>query len=271
VGTDFCPGTVIDEAAMTLFGKILVMVNLAFSAIMAVAALGLYATGLDYGPESKKDTSPKPPARVTALQKDITETMATMKPIEESWRTTRAELLRDEEKRANNRRVYDFELTLLRQGPAMNKDQQVRAVVIGPDHLPVVDPATKLPQMADTVDRIGQPLRPMATYVLQMEAVRKENEAILANLEKEIRKDEGLTNLLVGDMGKRGLRQMLVDERDKREGIVAEYNSVRPLFINIAVESQLVRKRLSAMQVQIEQLKSYLRKLHKVDVAMDRR
>jgi hypothetical protein len=125
--------------------------------------------------------------------------------------------------------------------------------------------------MEDAQDRVSQPLRPMATYVAAIDIVRRDNEAILANLEKQIKEDERLTNLLVGDKGARGLRQLLIDERDKRDGVVAEHNSVRPLFINIAVESQLSRKRLEALRKQTEQLKTYLRKLHKVDVAMDRR
>jgi hypothetical protein len=253
---------------MTFVGKILVMVNLAFSAIMAIAALGLYMNGLDYGPEAKGNTTPKPPARVTALQDQIKGVLDNIKPIEESWRTTRAELLKEEEQRARNRQVYDVELALLRKGPAGDENRQIRAVVIGPDNLPSVDPATKLPVMRDTLDRLDQPLRPMATYVAQLEAVRKDNDSILANLEKQIKKTEGLTLQLTGEKGARGLRQKLVDERVKREGVIAEHNSVRPLFINITVESQLARKRLEALQEQIEQLKSYLRKTHEVDVAM---
>jgi hypothetical protein len=260
---------VTDEEAMTLLGKILVMLNLVFSAMMAVAALGLYATGLDYGPETKKDTTPKPPAQVTALSKEISDVLSTAGAIDGSWRATRAELLREEEQRSKNREVYDQELAMLRVGPPV--DKQVREVVFGADQLPVLDAATKLPVMKDAQDRAGQPLRTMAYYDAQIETVRKENENVVVTLEKEIKEDERLTTLLTGDKGVRGLRQMLVDERIKREGITSEYNSVRPLFINTAVESQLTRKRLDALQEQIEQLKTYLRMIHKVDVAMGRR
>jgi hypothetical protein len=50
--------------------------------------------------------------------------------------------------------------------------------------------------------------------------------------------------------------------------IDSEYESVRPLFINTAVESELIRKRYESMQERIEELKRYLLKKHKVDVAM---
>jgi hypothetical protein len=252
---------------MTFVGKLFVMVNLAFSVMMAGAALGLYTTGLDYGPETKKDTTPKEPARITALRTQINDAISTIPAVQGSWRTSRAQLLRDEEQRTKNRQFYDVQLALLRRPPPAT----VRTVVLGADLLPLLDPVTKLPRMDETVDRAGQPLLPMATYNAQLEALRKENEDVLARLNKQVQEDERLTTLLTGEKGTRGLRQMLVDERIKREGVVAEHNSVRPLFINIAVESQLVRKRLEALQVQIEQLKNYLRKMHKLDVAMQRR
>ena len=256
---------------MTFVGKLFVLLNLAFSAIMAVAAVGFYSTGLDYGPETKKESQPKPPAGVTELQKEIADVLATLPAVEGSWRTSRADLLREEEQRTKNRQAYDVEMALLRSGPAMDKDRQVRAVVMTAEHLAQLDPTTRLPVMVEAQDRAVQPLRPLATYLLKTDMVRKENETILTDLNKRVKDDADLTIQLTGDPGTRGLRQKLVDERVKREGVIAEHNSVRPLFINVAVESQHSRKRLDALGEQIEQLKSYLRKMHKVDVAMDRR
>jgi hypothetical protein len=256
---------------MTFVGKLFVLVNLAFSAIMAVAAVGFYTTGMDYGPETKKDAQPKPPVRVTDLQKEIADVLATLPAVEGSWSASRTDLVREEEQRTKNRQAYDVELALLHSGPAMDKDQQVRAVKMTPEHLAELNPTTGLPVMEAAQDRAGQPLRPMTTYLLKVDLVRKENETVLADLNKKVKDDADLTIQLTGDPGTRGLRQKLVDERVKREGVIAEHNSVRPLFINVAVESQLSRKRLDALQEQIDQLKSYLRKMHKVDVAMDRR
>jgi hypothetical protein len=256
---------------MTFAGKLFVLVNLAFSAMMAVAALGLYTTGLDYGPEAKKDATPKPPARVTALQKDITDVIATIPAVQGSWRETRTSLLTLEVQREKNRKAYDEEMALLKRGPDAEKDRQVREVVMGADLLPKLVPTTMLPEMKPADDRAGQPLRPTATYNIQMDDVRKQIADLVERLQKRIKDDEALTLLLTGEPGTRALRQMLVDERVKREGVIAEQNSVRPLFINIAVDSQRARKRLAALQEQIEQLKAYLRKMHKVDVAMDRR
>ncbi len=256
---------------MTFVGKLFVLVNLAFSAIMAVAAFNFYATGMDYGPEAKKDSQPKPPARVTALQKDIADVLATVPAVENSWRTSRADLVREEVQRETNRQAYDVEIALLRSGPAMDKDRQVREVQTNADHLAQLDARTRLPVLAPAVDRAGQPLLPMATYLLKADMVRKENETVLADLNKKVKEDVDLTMQLTGDPGTRGLRQKIVEERVKREGVVAEHNSVRPLFINIAVESQLSRKRLDTLSEQIAQLKSYLRKMHKVDVVMERR
>jgi hypothetical protein len=93
---------------------------------------------------------------------------------------------------------------------------------------------------------------------------------------KTIQEDTDLTNQLVGTPaagGKpavKGLRQRHVEERDKRDGIVAEQRLVRPLFVNTAVESELTLQRLRTLQEREKELIEYLRKKHKIEVASGR-
>jgi hypothetical protein len=258
---------------MTFVGKLFVLVNLAFSMMMATAALALYTSGLDYGPETKKDAQPKPPARVTALRTEITDVLSTWPAVQGSWRNARFTdnkeyrgLLIREERREGDRKWYSDELKSLRAPLPGKADGPVKMIQMGPDHLPILDEKTQRPILVDALDRAGQPLMPLATYMTQIEAVRKENEGVQDSLQAQIKEGIRLTELLTGSADRRGLRQMLVDERVKREGVVAEYNSLRPLFINTAVDSQLIRQRVEAMKEQIEQLKAYLRMKHKVDV-----
>jgi hypothetical protein len=250
----------------TTMGKVLVLINVAFSLMMATIALGLYNSNLDYD-HSQKDVAGKPPAGVTALKTEIESLQKTSVPaVQASWSAALSTLLKREEERRAYRKHYDDQLLLLR-GDATKPAMPVKMVEIGADHLPVLD-AGGFPKLVDAFDRAGQPVMQMTFYTAQLDIVRKEQVAVLDNLNKQIDRYAELTKRLAGAEGKRGLRQMLVDERDKRLDVVAEYNSVRPLFINTAVESQLVEQRLATMKEQIEQLKAYLRMKHKVDVAM---
>ena len=124
--------------------------------------------------------------------------------------------------------------------------------------------------MAPALDQAMQPLLQMSTYNSRLEIAQKENKDVLDRLDAQIQEDIRLTNLLTGTMDppKKGLRQLLVDERDKRVDLDSEYLSVRPLFINTAVESELVRRRYDSMQGRINELKTYLLKKHKLDVAL---
>jgi hypothetical protein len=255
---------------MTFLGKLLLMINLAFSLVMGVAAFGLWANNLDYGPEAK-GKSQQPPAKVTATAKEITELVATRGAVEGSWRSARAELLKSQAQRQAELVWYANQLKVLQHGDPTRPGEaaQLRAVVLD-KHLPVVAVGAVDPlQMAPVNDAAGQPLNQASVYLTKLKAARESNADVLANLNKELLEDQRLTNLLTGTPEKKGgLRQQIIDERLKAEGIEAEINSVRPLFINIAVETDLVRKRLDSLQERIAELKTYLRTKHKLDVAM---
>lgn len=261
---------------MTFVGKLFVMVNLAFSMIMATVAFALYSSNVDYSPESKRDAQPKAPVRVTQLRAEIDNVTATVPAVQGSWRAARFANAKDyrgllvlEAQRQKDRSEYRKLLLALREGKPGMPDSQVQEIEIGKDHLPVANlapGATPPLRFTDALDRSGQPLLPLKSYENQMEAVRKENAAVLVSLEEQIRMGIELTNRLTGSADARGLRQMLVDERIKREGVIAEFNSLRPLFINTVVDSQLMRERVETMKEQIDQLKAYLHMKYKVDV-----
>jgi hypothetical protein len=135
-------------------------------------------------------------------------------------------------------------------------------------HLPIEIKGTGTLQLDPVEYPPGQQLNQASVYVTRLEAARKDNAAVLAALNKQLEEDQRLTNILTGTADKRGLRQQLLDERAKRAGIEAEIAAVRPLFVNTAVETDLVQKRLQSLQDRIVELKAYLRSKHNVDVAM---
>ena len=269
---------------MTLLGKIFVMFNLAISILMAVAAFELYATNLDYDSETKdKSGQPKPPARFTVVLEQLKEVQKTKAPVEGSWRTASTALEQRQEHRREARAWYDKQMVHERT-LAKVPDDPVRMVTLV-NHLPVPDKANKnWLQMEPAKDRADQLMPSLAASLARWEVIHKDNLNVLDKLRKEIANDIRLTHQLTGttdpmdeeskkekvtsSVWRLGYRQLLVDERIKREGVQSEINSVRPLFINTRVESELVRKRFEAMKERIEELKTYLKKKHKVDVAM---
>jgi hypothetical protein len=255
---------------MTFVGKLFLMMNLAFSLMMGVAAFGLWANNIDYGPEAKGKTK-QAPAKVTATANQIKDLVATRVPVENSWRTARAELIQREQQRQAELVWYNAQLKLLQRGDPARPDVpiQLSAVVLDNKFLPVPGPGPANPlQMAPVEYPPGQQLHQAPIYATRLEAARKDNAAVVAAFQKELTEDQRLTNLLTGGPEKKGLRQQLLDERAKRLGIEAEIAATRPLFINTAVETELVRRRLASLQDRIVELKTYLRTKHKLDVAM---
>src|SRR5262249_39839638 len=87
---------------------------------------------------------------------------------------------------------------------------------------------------------------------------------------KAVDEDARLTNLLAGTPETKGLRQRQDEEVAKRDGVAAEQKLVRPLFVNVAVDSELVLERTKQLQAGEKELIEYLRKIHKVEVASRR-
>src|SRR5207249_2294968 len=84
--------------------------------------------------------------------------------------------------------------------------------------------------------------------------VADDSKRIREDIEKKLK--EGGKGIDWAMVGRLGFHRLVVEERDKREDLDAEIRTVRPLFINTAVESELIRKRNEAMQEQIVKLKA---------------
>jgi hypothetical protein len=249
---------------MTLLGKLFVMLNVATSFIMAVIAFGLYATNLDYDADTRGKG--QPPAQITALKKQITDVVSTVGAVEGGWRAARGDLLLREDQRRVDQIWYAAELAKLHDAPA---GVQVSMVALDKTGLAVLNAAGQ-PQLVPATDVAGKPLQSESAYRAQLEAARMENRDLLTQLQEQSNEDIRLTNLLTGtlDPFKKGLRQLIGEEKVKRAGVEEEYRSVRPLFINVAVESELIQKRIDAMHERVTELQAYLLKKHKVDVAL---
>jgi hypothetical protein len=276
---------------MTFLGKLFVMVNVAVSLFMAFAAFGLYANTVDWGYDAAKPGQAG--GVIKEKQAEIKEFTTMQGPVENAWKQARTTLADAEQARRDDKAFFASELNHLTSvaQPEVPKAGPAREIKFK-DLLPVRDAKTGRPEMKPDAKVRGDrdkeaelpSLYSRAYYRGQFEKHQATNLELLDKLEKETRKDIIETNKMLDDRdrkmsvdkdgkepkGWRGLQSLLVEERKKREGIEREQRLVRPLYINVAVENELILKRLESLEERIKELETYIRK-RKMDVELTRR
>ncbi len=245
---------------MTFIGKLFVMVNVAVSLMLMVAGLGLFATRVDWTDAPAKGGAPAGvmSAKKAAL-KDVTETI---RPAEATWSASYGELFVQEKNRATNRQFFSDRLADVRGDPDTGRQPQMAVLNAG---LPVLD-AIGQPKLAPATNRQGEPgLKSLKFYEGELVKKHAENEAELKRFNAEVTKDIALTDELIGKDGKKGLRDLINDEKVKREGLEAEIEQTGPLFINAKVEAAVSQRRIDLLDEQIKSLKERVRSLEKLD------
>ena len=241
---------------MTKLGKILVLVNVALSFTLMAWALAAFTNRIDWS--DKKAQGEEPAGELRKRIDEIDELWKGFRPAEAAWREPRAAIFAMEARRPKDRQWYARELENLRTG---DTDKfPIRSVIYNAG-LPALDPRTGLPQMADAKDRNSQPLKSLSSYDRELNDLRTALLAEVKRLHEGILEDTRLTVQLVGEIDDttkkilaKGLRQRIIDERDKAVDLVKEQDIVRPLLINAYVESQLILKRADSLKARIQEL-----------------
>jgi hypothetical protein len=248
---------------MTFLGKILVMINLAISLLMAAMAFGLYVSGIDWTDKAAKEGQPA--GKMQTLRKDIDDVLARLPLAERNWKAARADVFAREEIRQKERIWSDAEMAKL----TGRKEKVYEVEPAAPGANPAARPTMNLNPILFAP---AQPLVTREVYDERLDAHQKENTKIREDLAKKVKEDEDLTRKLAGDKEGdpepriRGIRRELVEERAKRLGLIDEQGITDSLQINVAVESELILKRLDDLDERIQELVRYLKKKHKVDV-----
>jgi hypothetical protein len=251
---------------MTFFGKFLVILNVGLSLMMAAIAFGIYANAIDFSDKPAKDDNP---AGILADRiKEVNDLMAALGPARGSWTAARKELLVEEDRRRGVRPWYARELEHLRTGATVASPARE---IVYDKGLPKADAANPLHVQMQPAKYRDQNLLSIAHYEEEITRTLGEVVEVMAKHKKAVEEDARLTNVLAGTPDTKGLRKRQDEERAKREGVLAEQQLVRPLFVNAAVESELALKRLQSLQEREKELIEYLRKRHKVEVASRRR
>jgi hypothetical protein len=250
---------------MTLFGKLLVLLNLALALVLAAWSLNIYANGIDW--TDRKDTKSTPPrlGQFAIRKEKLDELWKGVPPAQQDWLRERAQLAREEKRLADERAWYDQAIRYVLTGPAKGKNIRDVAIAVQDDPNTGVKKGEVLldqqglPQLGPIRDPNNVPLQlqSLAEYNMEDEGILKDIAAQIAQHSAQIAEANALTDKIIGDKEKgiRGLQQRIYDEQAKNADLLAEIKMVGPQLINTLVEAQLVNKRHEQMIRRIEELK----------------
>ena len=236
---------------MTLFGKILVLTNVALSVMAMVWAMLFYFERIDWT-DSKEGTLTPRKARVAELWSGI-------RGSEASWREVHGDIIEQEGYRAADRPWYTAEVTLARTGATdMNPAHTVVYTKGVLDTEPVKnEPKHLRPKMVPAKDDLGGNLASLTSYSKVESDKRAEVIKLALKLQMLVDEDKRLTNLLKPEEGK-GLRQRIEDEKVKVKHVDEELAIVGPLKVNTRIENDKVLSRDDEMRKRIKELKAAL-------------
>jgi hypothetical protein len=245
---------------MTFIGKLFLCVNLVLSLAMATAGFAAFSSGVDWSDNAAKGAQPA--GKLVAKKAEVADLGKQLALAFDSWKVAGDVLTTREDERRVERVWYTAEL----------------AKLFEPKNVQIVSPdkpgeTTGRPTLVPGVEIGMVPLMGMAHYIAKLQEHRDENVKIRTDLEAKIKEDTDLTTQLTGDPERktRGLRRTIVEEREKRLGIIEEAGLVEGLRVNRMVEAELILKRLEAIEERVRELTTYLKKVHDVDVtAKDR-
>jgi hypothetical protein len=239
---------------MTLFGKILVVLNLMLGMLMLSWALGVYTQRIDW--HSKGGGPDKPMGEIAKRAERSVQLWRALQGSESRWALASRDAWKPQQQRALLAQWYEAQLKTLDAGQA-----PVKWPVYKDGRLVIAnDKGLFVPLLEEGKDRAGQPLRPLEVYKKEIEATQKGIQVELEKLLKAQKEDTELTLKLGGDIesgGKiKGMRQRLHEEQIKQERVEAEVKILSPLLVNSEVEGELLQKRHDQLVRRIAELKS---------------
>ncbi len=245
---------------MTLFGKILVLLNLGLALMLAAWSFNIYANGIDW-------TDRKTPrmGQFAVRAATLDELWKSVPAVQKDWLDQRAGLAREEKSLVDERTWYDSAIRYVLVGPAKNKGIFEVAIATqddpntGAKRGQILLDAQGLPQLVPVRDPNNNPLQlqSVAEYNKEDESILQDIEKLVEQHAKNVEASNALTDKIIGDKAKgiRGLQQRINDEQAKNADLLAEIKLVEPQFINTLVEAQLVNRRHDQMKRRIEELR----------------
>jgi hypothetical protein len=241
---------------MTLFGKIVVVLNLVLSLLMAAWALGLWTNRIDWS--NNKGADLQPPGELTLRKAEAERAWNEAPGGFAAYRDAKAALFAREDGkedgkdgRAADRNWYAAEIEHLRTGATEANPGRMVDLALG-QGLPTPDPRNyDRPTMKIAKDKFGKPIQSIAAYAKRETELFKELADVQDEYQKSVEEDTRLTERLIGP---KGLQQRILDEQAKLAEVLKEAELLRPLLINAVVESELILKRREFLKARIAEI-----------------
>jgi hypothetical protein len=226
---------------MTQTGKILVFATLIIALGLCFWSFGLYSGRIDWSNNQAKGTQPagELTKRIAALRQADT----SLQTAETRQREAAAELRKFELRVPRDDQFYKQHLALLQSGINNENPPVVVEVKNGVVQFRADGLVNMIPADPPFVS-----LDVMAKERIQTQA---DLLASVSEYQKLVDEDTKLTDSIIGD---KGLRQQLFNEEEiKQARIKQEIEDLKPLYINVMVELQLLAKRHNALQARIKE------------------
>jgi hypothetical protein len=234
---------------MTLFGKILVLLNVTLSLLMAAWAVGVYTQHLHWGIEKSVQQSEfevnelrdRLSGKGASLYDDLT-------TAEGRWKTASPVFQTMEPLWAKNQKWYQEHLVELQTSakPVKTPSYKGGQLEFDPNNF-------GLPLMVEATDKGGKGLTGLAPYKKDYDDKQAAIKVVMDDLKKLIDEDKELTEKIGG---KDGLRALIDQEADKKQRVLAEQDYLKPLLVNSLVDGELLLKRQADLEARVKQLRA---------------
>jgi hypothetical protein len=226
---------------VTLTGKILVFVNLVLALGMCVWAFALYSGRIDWSNKPAKGS--EPPGELAKRLATLKQVDSALQTAETRQRDANKDLRTLEPRRPRDTAFFGQQLRLLetginQQNPAQVVDIQKGIIELTPDGLVKMIPSPK-------------PFESLDVLAAQQ---KQTQEALLASITEYQNLVELDIKLIDSMSGEKGFRQRLFNEEEvKQARIKQEIEDLKPLYINVMVELQLLNKRQRALEARVKE------------------
>jgi hypothetical protein len=231
---------------MTMFGKVLALLNFALSVAIFAVALASWSNPVDFTNSPGKDGNPPGKYKVNADK--LTAAWSKIPPSVVAMDESRKSLARFEQYR-DAHQFFAVKLESLRSAPVGTQVEAVKYNLAVPA-VNVAKPAELL--MEPALDLAGKQLYSMKVYEGAIADLRKKV------AEEELRYKEGVaeeTKLNDKRSGAKGLQQRIVDQQGLLKQVGEEKDRIEPLWVNAYVESELIVRRREALDARLAELK----------------
>jgi hypothetical protein len=236
---------------MTLFGKILVLLNVTLSLLMAAWAIGVYTNHLHWGidksvQQSEFEVNELRDRLASGKGASLYDNLGT---AEARWKTASPVFQTMEPLWAKNQKWYQEHLAELQTSakPVKTPSYKAGQLEFDPNNF-------GLPLMVEATDKGGKPFTSgLAPYKKDYDDKQAAIKVAMDDLKNLIAEDKDLT-VEIG--GKNGLRAKIEREADKKQRVLAELDYLKPLLVNSLVEGELLLKRQADLEARVKQLRA---------------